>query len=174
MAFESLPKITRPLMTWMTSIHIRSPEPKARGISIVPDLFEFFEMGYYALVSGAGPEITGAINVSKDASIGYGLTGIRIVHCASPKHQPMSRFTNCLAIDVTADGEKAGDLPALRKTPHTHAAGWGGAGTVQGPTGMRNGIESPMALKRSLPAASPPNTPYCIDDVEDFAQCRTA
>jgi hypothetical protein len=50
--------------------YIRSPEPKPRGISIVPDLFEFFEMGFYALVVGAGAGITGAINVSKAASIG--------------------------------------------------------------------------------------------------------
>ena len=50
--------------------YIRSPEPKPRGISIVPDLFEFFEMGFYALVVGAGAGITGAINFSKAASIG--------------------------------------------------------------------------------------------------------
>ena len=50
--------------------YIRSPEPKARGISIVPDLFEFFEMGFYALLVGAGAGITGAINVSEAASIG--------------------------------------------------------------------------------------------------------
>jgi hypothetical protein len=39
--------------------YIRSPKPKPRGISIVPDLFEFFEMGFYALVVGAGAGITG-------------------------------------------------------------------------------------------------------------------
>jgi hypothetical protein len=50
--------------------YMRSPEPNARGISIVPDLFEFFEMAFYALVVGAGAEITGAINVSKAANIG--------------------------------------------------------------------------------------------------------
>lgn len=50
--------------------YIRSPEPEARGISIVPDLFEFLEMGFYALVVGAGAGITGAVNVSKAASIG--------------------------------------------------------------------------------------------------------
>lgn len=50
--------------------YIRSPEPKARGISIVPDLFEFLEMGFYALVVSAGAGITGAINVSRAAIIG--------------------------------------------------------------------------------------------------------
>ncbi len=46
------------------------------------------------------------------------------------QYQLMSRFTNCLVIDVKADADKAGDLPALRKTPQMFAAGWGGSGTV--------------------------------------------
>lgn len=46
------------------------------------------------------------------------------------KYQLISRFTNYLAIDVKADGEKAADLPVLRKTPQMLAAGWGGSGTV--------------------------------------------
>ncbi len=46
------------------------------------------------------------------------------------KYQLMTRFTNCLAVDVRAEGEKAADLPALRKTPQVLAAGWGGAGRV--------------------------------------------
>ena len=46
------------------------------------------------------------------------------------KYQLMSRYTNYLAIDVKADSEKAGDLPALRKTPQMLAAGWGGSGTI--------------------------------------------
>jgi hypothetical protein len=49
--------------------YIRPPESKAGGISIVPDLFEFLEMGFYALVIGAGAGITGAINVSWAAII---------------------------------------------------------------------------------------------------------
>jgi Ca-activated chloride channel family protein len=45
------------------------------------------------------------------------------------KYQLMTQHTNYLAIDVKADDEKAGDLPALRKTPQMLAAGWGGGGT---------------------------------------------
>jgi hypothetical protein len=45
-------------------------ESKTGGISIVPDLFEFLEMGFYALVIGAGAGVAGAIDVSWAASIG--------------------------------------------------------------------------------------------------------
>ena len=84
------------------------------------------------------------------------------------KYQLMSRFTNYLAIDEKADDEKAVDLPALRKTPQMLAAGWGGSGTVQEQSAMRSRFEAPMALKRSLPAASAPVSPYGIDGIADF------
>lgn len=84
------------------------------------------------------------------------------------KYQLMSRFTNYLAIDVKAGGEKAVDLPALRKTPQMLAAGWGGAGTVQLEMGIRRKSETPMALKRSLPAVSAPISSYSLDGLEDF------
>ncbi len=48
------------------------------------------------------------------------------------KYQLMSPQTNYLAIEVKAEDEKAGDLPALRKTTQVLAAGWGGTGTVVG------------------------------------------
>jgi len=41
------------------------------------------------------------------------------------RYQLMSSYTNYLAIDVKSEGEKAGDLPALRKPPQMLAAGWG-------------------------------------------------
>lgn len=82
------------------------------------------------------------------------------------KYQLMSRFTNCLAIDVKAEGEKAGDLPALRKTPQMLAAGWGGAGTVQMGIGRSRAI--PMALKESLPATAEPMSSYIVGGMEDF------
>jgi len=47
------------------------------------------------------------------------------------KYQLMSQHTNYLAIDVKADGEKAKNLPALRKPPQMLAAGWGGTGSVK-------------------------------------------
>jgi len=46
------------------------------------------------------------------------------------RYQLMSKYTNCLVIDVRADAEKAKDLPVLRKVPQILAAGWGGTGTV--------------------------------------------
>ena len=46
------------------------------------------------------------------------------------KYQLMTQHTNYLALDVKADDEKAGDLPALRKTPPKC---WLPDGVVQGP-----------------------------------------
>jgi len=46
-------------------------------------------------------------------------------------YQLISPYTNCLAIDVKADNEKAMELPVLRKTPQMLAAGWGGVGKVR-------------------------------------------
>ncbi|OIP97821.1 MAG: hypothetical protein AUK55_03910 [Syntrophobacteraceae bacterium CG2_30_61_12] len=46
------------------------------------------------------------------------------------KYQLMTRFTSYLTVDVKIAGEKAGDLPVLRKTPQMFAAGWGGFGSI--------------------------------------------
>ncbi|RJR21412.1 MAG: VWA domain-containing protein [Desulfobacteraceae bacterium] len=46
------------------------------------------------------------------------------------KYQLMSRETNYLVVDVKAQGDKAVDLPTLRKTPLMAAAGWGGMGKI--------------------------------------------
>ena len=63
-------------------------------------------------------------------------------------YQLMSSYTNYLAIDVKADGEKAGELPVLRKTPQMLAAGWGGSGSVLSNMvmcrNMKNYSESPV------------------------------
>jgi hypothetical protein len=48
------------------------------------------------------------------------------------------------------------------------AAGWGGSGTVQMEMGVRSRIGTPMALKRSLPAAAAPISSYGADAPEDF------
>ena len=69
------------------------------------------------------------------------------------KYQLMSRYTNYLAIDVKADSEKAGDLPALRKTPQMLAAGWGGIGMV---------MESRQFSMDYMPSVEN------LDDVVDF------
>lgn len=47
------------------------------------------------------------------------------------RYRLMSPWTNTLVIAERADHEKALDLPALRKVPHTLAAGWGGTGRVE-------------------------------------------
>ena len=46
-------------------------------------------------------------------------------------YQLMSRFTNYLIIHVREEGEKAKDLPRLKKVAHTVAAGWHGMGTIE-------------------------------------------
>ncbi|MBN1546542.1 MAG: hypothetical protein JW902_07785, partial [Syntrophaceae bacterium] len=66
------------------------------------------------------------------------------------KYQLMSQFTNYLAIDVKAEGEKAGDLPALRKTPQMLAAGWGGSGTVVEKMDICYSLEEPMFSRREM------------------------
>ncbi len=46
-------------------------------------------------------------------------------------YQLISPWTNFLVVHVREEGEKAEDLPALRKVPHMLSAGWGGAGGVK-------------------------------------------
>ena len=46
------------------------------------------------------------------------------------RYQLVSPWSNWLVIAERAEGEKAQDMPALRKVPHTLAAGWGGTGGV--------------------------------------------
>jgi Ca-activated chloride channel family protein len=67
------------------------------------------------------------------------------------KYQLMTQHTNYLAIDVKAADEKAGDLPALRKTPQMLAAGWGGSGTVDANMMSVDYMEASRALKASIP-----------------------
>ncbi|NJN40821.1 MAG: hypothetical protein HC807_08475 [Gammaproteobacteria bacterium] len=43
----------------------------------------------------------------------------------------MSRHTNFIAVHARAAGERAKDLPALRKVPQMLAAGWGGSATLR-------------------------------------------
>jgi len=84
------------------------------------------------------------------------------------KYQLMSRCTNYLAIDVKADSEKAGDLPALRKTPQMLAAGWGGSGTVLQDMSMDYSHGAPMFSKRSMANYSEPTVQYSIMSIEDL------
>jgi len=83
------------------------------------------------------------------------------------KYQLMSRYTNYLAIDVKAEGEKAEDLPALRKTPQMLAAGWGGSGTVVQDMDMCYSLEAPMFSKRKM-ANYEPAAMYNVVSIEDL------
>jgi Ca-activated chloride channel homolog len=46
------------------------------------------------------------------------------------EYELMSEWTNYIVVDVLPDGEKATDLPEIRKVPQTHAAGSHGVGSV--------------------------------------------
>ena len=46
------------------------------------------------------------------------------------RYQLVSPWTNWLVVAARPDGEKALDIPAMRKVPQTLAAGWGGVGAV--------------------------------------------
>jgi hypothetical protein len=46
------------------------------------------------------------------------------------RYRLISPWTNWLVVAPRAEEEKALDIPALRKVPHTLAAGWGGTGSV--------------------------------------------
>lgn len=65
------------------------------------------------------------------------------------RYQIMSRRTNYLAIEVKPEGEKATDLPALRKTPQMLAAGWGG-------TGYEGEADDTVTFCRRRPSAAMP------------------
>jgi Ca-activated chloride channel homolog len=84
------------------------------------------------------------------------------------KYQLMSRWTNYLAIDVRAENEKAGDLPAFRKTPQMLAAGWGGSGTVVQDMDIQYSHEAPMFSRRSMANNSEPMAQYSIMSIEDL------
>jgi Ca-activated chloride channel homolog len=59
-----------------------------------------------------------------------GALGSRAAANLALRYQLMSPWTNYLVVHVRADGEKATDLPALRKVPQVTAAGWHGMGSV--------------------------------------------
>ena len=79
-----------------------------------------------------------------------GLSDSKEIAALGVKYQLMTQHTNYLAIDIKADDEKAGDLPALRKTPQMLAAGWGGSGTVLADMSA-DYMKAPRASEASLP-----------------------
>ena len=85
------------------------------------------------------------------------------------KYQLMTQHTNYLAIDVKADDEKAGDLPALRKTPQMLAAGWGGSGTILREMSM-DYMEAPMLSKRLAAPPSEQDAQFSLISIEPLKQ----
>lgn len=75
------------------------------------------------------------------------------------RYRLVSPWTNWLVIAERPEGEKAQDLPALRKVPQTLAAGWGGVGMLQACLSM-DAVASPIA--KFLPLDDPA-------DMADFA-----
>lgn len=100
------------------------------------------------------------------------MTDSKEIAALGAKYQLMTRFTNCLAIDVKADREKAEDLPALRKTPQMLAAGWGGSGTVVQDMDVCYSLEAPMfskrKSKRKMANYSEPIAQYSVVSIEDL------
>jgi len=84
------------------------------------------------------------------------------------KYQLMSSYTNYLAIDVKAEGEKAEDLPALRKTPQMLAAGWGGLGTVVQDMDIQYSLDAPTFMRRKMTDYSEPMALYSVVSIEDL------
>ncbi len=85
------------------------------------------------------------------------------------KYQLMTQHTNYLAIDVKADDEKAGDLPALRKTPQMLAAGWVGSGTILREMST-DYMEAPMLSKRLAAAPSEQDAQFSLISIDQPKQ----
>jgi Ca-activated chloride channel family protein len=61
------------------------------------------------------------------------------------RYRLVSPWTNWLVVAPRAEGEKARDIPALRKVQQTLAAGWGGVGSVS----MKLSLDSMVAMSVS-------------------------
>jgi len=84
---ETASKIAAIQITMDDIYYIKSPEPKTRGISIIPDLFELFEVGFNALVEDAGAGIAGAIDYPDPVQVDDG-DAIRVPGIKRPGSSP--------------------------------------------------------------------------------------
>jgi Ca-activated chloride channel homolog len=64
------------------------------------------------------------------------------------QYQLVSPYTNYLVVAVRAEGEKAQDLPVLRKMPQMLAAGWGGSSSVVQERGLTPHVMFSLAPNR--------------------------
>ena len=70
------------------------------------------------------------------------------------RYRLVSPWTNWLVVAARPDGEKALDIPALRKVPQTLAAGWGGTGALASGMGADSmSALSEMSSRRDASAA---------------------
>ncbi len=89
------------------------------------------------------------------------------------RYQLVSPWSNWLVIAERPEGEKAQDLPTLRKVPHTLAAGWGGTGGVKECRAVRLLISEGTPLHRTASAkASRARRKESMDSVVVRSCCR--
>jgi hypothetical protein len=85
------------------------------------------------------------------------------------RYRLVSPWTNWLVVAARPDGEKALDIPVIRKVPQTLAAGWGGVGVVVAGKGadMRL-LSARLSLRRDASAAKVPDLePYLREGLSE-------
>lgn len=107
--------------------------PQAAGSVVLEIETENGEIARQELVLTASDQVAG----DGPSSLARLTAAMRLADCDAAAGAPLalhyrllSPWTNWLAIAVRAEGERAEDLPELRKVPQTLAAGWGGAGAA--------------------------------------------
>ncbi|MBR4736938.1 MAG: VWA domain-containing protein, partial [Rhodocyclaceae bacterium] len=89
------------------------------------------------------------------------------------RYQLVSPWSNWLVIAERAEGEKAQDMPSLRKVPHTLAAGWGGTASTQDSRAVRLLISEGTPLHRTASTkASRARRKVSMDSVVVRSCCR--
>lgn len=84
------------------------------------------------------------------------------------RYQLVSPWSNWLVIAERPEGEKAQDMPTLRKVPHTLAAGWGGTGGVKARRAVRYADTAGTVIRSCRRAAVLPTGFPGISDIPAF------
>ena len=84
------------------------------------------------------------------------------------RYQLVSPWSNWLVIAERPEGEKAQDLPTLRKVPHTLAAGWGGTGGVKARRAVSSADTAGTVIRSCRRAAVLPTGFPGISDIPAF------
>lgn len=80
------------------------------------------------------------------------------------RYQLVSPWSNWLVIAERPEGEKAQDLPTLRKVPHTLAAGWGGIGSAKASRARRKESMDSVVVRSCCRAVAAPAPASGIPD----------